>query len=218
MGGNTNYPTALDNDSSLVDVQDGVSSLQAVHHNNLKEAIKEMQAKIGINHTNVPTSLDFRLGSATGSHNHNGASGQGAPIDIPIPSGGYPSGGTLHDHLMTPARYIVQLVARGIASVGTNVLAPVVMGRTMQLEAVNAGARVGASGATLSLDIKIDDVSVWDASIELRPVFAPGATVYGHASPNLITYPSGGVITVDVNTVGSSAPGSDISLNLIFRD
>ena len=45
MSGQSNFPTALDSDSSLFDVADGVNSLLAAHHNNLKEAIKAMQAK-----------------------------------------------------------------------------------------------------------------------------------------------------------------------------
>lgn len=80
MAGITNFPTALDDNSSLIDVSDGVSSLQAAHHNNLKEAIKAIQSKVGINLTSDPASLDYRLGNATAGHRHDGASGQGAQI------------------------------------------------------------------------------------------------------------------------------------------
>lgn len=80
MAGITNFPTALDDNSSLIDVSDGVSSLQAAHHNNLKEAIRAVQSKVGINLTSDPASLDYRLGNATAGHRHDGASGQGAQI------------------------------------------------------------------------------------------------------------------------------------------
>lgn len=81
MAGNTNFPTALDDNTSLVEVSDGVTSLQAAHHNNLKEAIRAIEAKVGISLTDVPTSLDYRLGNATAGHRHDGASGQGPQIN-----------------------------------------------------------------------------------------------------------------------------------------
>jgi hypothetical protein len=81
MGGQTNFPTALDDDSSLFDVTDGVSTLIEGHHNNTKEAVKALEAKVGIRSTSVATSLDYRLGHPTGSHRHDGASGQGQPIN-----------------------------------------------------------------------------------------------------------------------------------------
>lgn len=80
MAGNTNFPTSLDDDSSLRDVTDNVSTLQAADHNNLKEAVKAIQAKVGVDFTAVPTSLDYRLGHPTDGHRHDGASGQGPPI------------------------------------------------------------------------------------------------------------------------------------------
>lgn len=80
MAGAANFPTALDDDTSLHDVTDGVTSLQAAHHNNMKEAVKAMQAKIGVENTSVATALDTRLGHPTMGHDHSGASGYGAPI------------------------------------------------------------------------------------------------------------------------------------------
>lgn len=81
MAGNTNFPTALDDDSSLYDVTDAVHTLQAAHHNNPKEAIKALEAKVGIFGTSSPTALDYRIGNPTNSHRHDGASGQGMPIN-----------------------------------------------------------------------------------------------------------------------------------------
>jgi hypothetical protein len=76
MSGAANFPTGLDDDASLLNVTDGVTTLQASHHNNMKEAIKAIQQKLGIFSTVAPTSIDYRLGNATDGHHHNGASGQ----------------------------------------------------------------------------------------------------------------------------------------------
>lgn len=107
MSGAANFPTALDDDTSLLDVTDSVTSLVASHHNNLKEAIKALEKKVGIEQTTSPTSLDVRLGSATNSHNHGGASGFGQAINpstLILPASAYPStGANLADHLLSGA-------------------------------------------------------------------------------------------------------------------
>jgi hypothetical protein len=73
----TNFPAALDDDSSLLAVTDGVTSIVAAHHNNLKDAIKAVEAKIGITNGSTAAALDYRLGHPTSGHLHNAASGMG---------------------------------------------------------------------------------------------------------------------------------------------
>jgi len=249
MSGISNFPTAIDDNSSLYDVADGVNNVLAAHHNNPKEAIKAIEAKLGINQTTDANSIDFRLGSATGSHRHDGASGQGLvlnPTTLLVPSGGFPSGLSLYEHMMdgnlhnataiagtgiasalglnvifvptTIPRHVMRMEYRGSAVVGSNVAPPLIMGRTMQIEAVGGALRRGPSGATTAFDILIGPTSIFQASPGLQPIFAPGATAYRSASPNLITYPSGAVITVDVDAVGSSDPGQDLGISFVFRE
>lgn len=277
MAGNTNFPTALDNDSSLYDVTDGISSLVSAHHNNLKEAIKAIETKVGIYATDVATTLDARFGHPTHGHAHEGASGYGRRINataILVPSGGVPSGGSsLHDHLMdkgvhnpsggiqgtgiassvgtnilfapsaaimratgiasvvsqsgaTVLLFVPTIVPRfvshgymlGSAVVGTNKGFAFSIGRTLQIDNVRANLRVGASGATAAFDVNVGPTSIWEASQLNRPIFPAGATQYGHASPNLVTYPSGSVITIDVDAVGSNDPGQDLAVTFIFKE
>jgi len=224
MSGNTNFPTGLDDDSSLGDVTDTVSALQASDHNNLKEAVKALEAKVGIFSSAAPTTLDYRLGNPTNSHNHDGATGRGmkiSPSSIDMPSGVYPTG-TLHDYLLNnPGEQIVTLFRPATAIIGSNVGAPVIIGRTMQLVSMQGALRRGPSGATTAFDVNLNQpgpTSVYWASQGFRPIFPPGATAYrSSATPNTITYPSGAVITVDVDTVGSNEPGQDLTLTLVFR-
>lgn len=205
MSGNTNFPTALDDDASLLNVADNVDSIVASHHNNLKEAVKAIEAKVGIYNSGSPTSLDFRLGDPTLGHSHNGASGGGAPIA--------PSTMTA---LIPP--HIIPWYFGGSAPSGASLGAPVVIPRTMSLYSVNAQMRRAPSGATAAFDINFGATSVWAASQGNRPIFAPGVNTFFNASPNLVTYPSGALITVDADKVGTNEPGSDISLILVFRE
>lgn len=231
MAGNTNFPTSLDDNTSLIDVTNGVTSLEAAHHNNLKEAIKALETKVGVDFTLVPTTLDYRLGHPTNGHRHDGASGQGPQINpstVPAPSGAYPSGAlNLHDHLMSfhptivPSvinRWTEQIQLHGSALVGSNLAAPVVMGRTAIIENVSAALRRGASGATAAFIARVGPTNIHGASVGLGIRFAPGATRYGQPSPNLGTYPSGAIITLDAEAVGSNDPGQDLSVIFVFRE
>lgn len=271
MAGNTNFPTSLDDDTSLYDVSDGVNTLQAAHHNNIKEAVKALERKVGVDFTSSPTALDYRVGNATNSHRHDGASGQGQvinPTTVPVPSGA--AGGTtivsLHEHLMDAGihaaaggiratgiatvvgtnvisvpsaivlgatgnatyvatgivraidRYIHSINLAGSAVVGSNVAIPITIGRTMIIDNISAALRRGPSGATAAFIVRVGPTNVHQASPGNAPRFAPGATRYGHASPNLGTYPSGAIITLDVEAIGSSTPGEDLSITFVFRD
>lgn len=212
MAGNTLFPTALDSDSELFNVTDNVTALAAAHHNNMKESIKAIQKKIGIDFTNVPTSLDYRLGHPTNSHRHDGASGQGQainPTTLVLPNG---------ESVVGAGRFIQAVHLHGTSVVGSNVTAPVVLGRTGRIENISAALRRGPSGATAAYIIRVGPTHIYGASVGLGIRFAPGATRYGQPSPNLGTYPSGSIITLDTEAVGSSAPGEDLSVILVFRD
>jgi hypothetical protein len=272
---------------------DSVTAITAAHHNNMKEAIKAIETKLGINLTTSATAIEYRLGSPTNSHRHDGAQEQGRqlnPTVIMVPSGGHPSGLSLYDHLMSvglhtataiagtgiasmignnvifvPTQtaqtpivatgmasayspvgiFVPTLVATGIASAyigngifvptqvprhivpwyfqgslanGASLGPPMAIGRTMQIESVAVRMRRAPSGATTAMDINIGPTSLWQATQDARPIFAPGALSYDHASSNLVTYPSGALIAVDVDAVGSNDPGQDVSILFVFKE
>jgi len=203
MGGLTNFPTGLDDDSSLYDVTDTVSTPMAAHHNNIKEAVKAIEAKLGIRSSAVPTSLDYRIGNPTGAHTHDGASGNGPRV-------------------IGSANYIVNTQQVGsLGPSGLNKAFPLVIGKTMRLDSVQGALRVGPSGASAAwVDINFGPTSLWQASQGDRMTFAVMATVWRQATPALlITYPSGAVITIDVDAIGGpNSSGQDLSVTFVFRD
>ena len=196
MSGNTNFPTALDGDSQLFDVVDAVTAITAPHHNNMKEAIKALEAKVGVYSTSEPTSIDYRLGNATGGHNHNGASGMGGPVAF--------------ERLVT-----LQAVGTVIA---TSNLLQLPINRAMTLNQVGLSARFGPSGATMMFDLSINGVSVL-SNPTARPSLNPGASQ--SFTPIFVTppsIPSGVSLQVDADLVGSSFPGRDVTIVFMFRD
>lgn len=228
-----NFPTALDDDTSLHQVSDGVTQVLAAHHNNTKDAVKAIEAKIGIFNSAAPTSIDFRLGHPSTGHQHNAASGQGPRINastIAVPAAGFPSGRTLYEHLTDAGihsgdadgftrRIVSGLMMVGTAVVGSNVAAPMVIGRTLQLESIQGALRRGPSGATAAFNVLFGPSHVYGASVGFRPAFAPGATAYrSTATPNVMTYPSGAIITLDTAAIGSNHAGNDLLITFIFRE
>jgi hypothetical protein len=205
----TNYPTTLDDDTSLGTVIDGSSAILAAHHNNLKDGVKALEAKLGIYGTSEPTSIDYRLGHPSSGHDHNGASGHGPKI----------SASSVIYPVANPFDRIITMDKTATMIVGSNVAPPLIMGRTMQLISVQAALQRGPSGATTAIKVLFGASNIYGASVGFGVRFPPGATAFrGSATPNVITYPSGAVITTDVEAVGSSDPGRDLKLTLIFRD
>jgi hypothetical protein len=204
VAGNANFPTSLDDSTSLYDVTDGVSTLQAAQHNNMRAAIEAIEASLGVRASSVPTSLQYRLGNPTGGHTHDGASGNGPLINATTIVG-------LNDAMLLQARI------NGSAASGINRAGPLSIGRTLQLDSIRAVALRGPSGATATFDVNFGPTSVWSATQANRLTLPPGASVAAVGVPNLVTYPSGAIITVDADTVGSSAPTEDLSLVFIFR-
>jgi hypothetical protein len=205
MSGAANFPTSLDDDTSLLDVTDGVSALVAAHHNNIKEAVKALEARVGIIGSTSATSLEYRLSSPTDGHRHNGASGQGQPLSATD------LGLAFYTH--SKVQYQGSLPA-----VATNAFLPMSLGRTVQLISINGNLRVAPSGATTAINLRVGGSQFYAASPGLRPIFPPGATSYANASPNLVTIPSGVVMNFDVDAIGSNNPGQDLTLTLVFRE
>ena len=53
------FPQELDGDAELYAVQNDTDSVLAEHHNALKEAIKALEEKVGVDLSAVTTSLDY---------------------------------------------------------------------------------------------------------------------------------------------------------------
>ena len=205
----TNYPTALDDNSSLYQVVDGVTPVIAGHHNNSKDALLAIEAKLGVYNSAVPTSIDYRVGHPTSGHSHNGASGQGARISASDLIGAQPQ--------------------RHILSVGDNyqwgaiasqIFAPLYVPLTVQLESVEAAVMRGPSGGTTILDVHVGATSIWHASQGHRLVMGPtaGRMIATHGTPNTVTVASGALIGVDLDQVGTNSAFDRISITFVFRE
>ena len=56
-----NFPINLDTDTELYLVTDGVDDVLSAHHNALKDAVKNIEEKVGIDSSAVVTTIDYIL-------------------------------------------------------------------------------------------------------------------------------------------------------------
>lgn len=216
MPGNTNFPGSLDTDGSLYDVTDGVSYPQAVHHNNLKEAVKALEAKLGINNTAVATSLDWRLGHPSG-HLHDGASGNGPrinPTTIPAPSGAVGSPTWLHDHLMATA------IHQAGAFQASGVYAP---SSAYQASGVFAPSSAYQASGVFQPSAGFRQLRAWDYQGSLAsgaslgaPFAIPRTLQIDSVSARLNRAPSGATTALDINFGPTSLWAASQGNRIIF--
>lgn len=205
MTGAANYPTALDDDTSLHDVVDNTTPLVAAHHNNTKEAVKALEARVGIYSSSDASSLDYRLGSATDSHVHNGASGQGQPVQTP-------SAANRHT--------VVLLDNTARTAVASQLIGPYTAPRTMWIEAIELGVIRGPSGGTSIMDINIGPTSVWYSAASGRLMMGPtaGRMVATSGPLDQVTVASGAMITADLDTIGANVGYDRAGIVFVFRE
>lgn len=213
MSGAANYPTSLDDNVSLFDVTDGSSVVAAAHHNNMKEAIKALEAKLGVRSSAAPTSVDYRLGNPTGGHNHDGlASGNGGPIPASAIAG--------FASLLPVNRFRLQSQADGnFSGSWVNNIPGVYLDRTVQLESVMLMADQGPSGGSQAWDVNLGATSVWYASQGNRLIMLPttGFALATMGAPNTVTIPSGSMLHVDTDNTVTFGPVNP-SIVFVFRE
>lgn len=205
MTGQANYPTALDDNTSLHDVIDSTTPIVAAHHNNTKEAVKALEARVGIYSTGDASSIDYRLGSATDSHVHNGASGQGQPVQIPSAAN----------------RHSVVLLDNTVrTAIASQMIGPYIAPRTMWLEAIEMAVIRGPSGGTSILDVNIGATSVWYSAASGRLMMAPvaGRAIATSGPLDQVTVASGTLVTVDLDQVGTNVGYDRAGIVFVFRE
>lgn len=214
MSGLTNYPTSLDDDTSLHDVIDDTTPIVAAHHNNTKEAVKALEERLGIINTSDPDSFEYRAFSATDSHDHRGASGYGKAIEA----------SALFASINSNRRTILTANDTGWqGTVATAGLSPLIVPRTMWIEKVVFAANEGSTGATLRIDLRAGPSTLFTATTEhlmhaptLGWAFIERDGASGFA---MRTIPSGAVIRADFRHAhAASQLFSWGTLEMVFRE
>ncbi len=106
-------------------------------------------------------------------------------------------------------------LARGVdATTGTAKTNPIVMPFAGTILRADAAAGVGPTGADLIFDVNLNGSTIWSTSANRAKIVA-GATTGTQSTFDTTAFSAGDVLTVDIDQVGSTVAGSDITLTLL---
>lgn len=112
-------------------------------------------------------------------------------------------------------RTITWAIAVGTAATtGTNKTNYVIMPYAGKIVKAWAAAKTGPTGADLIFDVNIAGTSIWNATQANRVKIVAGATTGNQTSFDTTTFAAGDLLTIDVDQVGSTIAGQDITVML----
>lgn len=101
----------------------------------------------------------------------------------------------------------------GILVTGTNVFNEIVISQPYSFVSVNLRVKTAPTGADLIIDINKNGSSIFST----RPTISAGSTTGGSSAVfNTVSVTTGDVITIDVDQIGSTVPGSNLVVALVF--
>ena len=87
-------------------------------------------------------------------------------------------------------------------------------GKSWQIQSVRATVGTAPSGSSIVIDINLSGTTIFTTQAN-RPTVADGAVTSGKISTmDITTVPAGSYLTVDIDQVGSSAPGANLTVQV----
>jgi hypothetical protein len=80
---------------------------------------------------------------------------------------------------------------------------------------VRASVGTAPTGGDLVVDVNKNGTTVFTNQLS-RPTFFPGQALVSTSTPNITTLTTGDYLTVDIDSVGSLNPGSDLTVQIEF--
>lgn len=102
----------------------------------------------------------------------------------------------------------------GVQGIGTNVSAAIRLPFSGTITKARMRAKTAPTGASLIADINIDGTSIWASTQANRVTVAASGTYGDQTSFDTVAYTAEQEITVDLDQVGSSVAGADVTIML----
>ncbi len=90
-----------------------------------------------------------------------------------------------------------------------------VLGGTYTISAVTATVGTSPAGAALVVDVRKNGTTIYTGGVN-RPSIAAGSNSANGGAPSTSSVTTGDYLTVDVVSVGSTTPGSDLVVNILL--
>lgn len=124
---------------------------------------------------------------------------------------------TGHDHDGTNSKAIPKALVftvTGTLTTGTSVAPILISTGSLTISKVYANAKTAPTGQALKVDINIGGTSIWDTNQANRLELAAGSSSGTQTSFDTTSLSEGDVITLDIDQVGSSAAGEDLTITI----
>lgn len=107
-----------------------------------------------------------------------------------------------------------QLAVTGALATGTNQTPAIIIPRTLTITKAYAYVKTAPTGASLIIDINKDGTSIWNSTQANRLTVAAAAQTDTETSFDTTSLVEGSIITLDIDQVGSTVSGSDLTVAL----
>lgn len=100
----------------------------------------------------------------------------------------------------------------GTLSTGTSLAPLLVATQSLTITKVYVNVKTAPSGAAIKIDINKNGTSIWNSTQGNRATVADGATSGTQTSFDTTSLAEGDILTLDVDQIGSTTPGADITV------
>ena len=235
-----NFPSSFDSFSTLVD---NVDDVLASHQNTRSSAIVALETKVGLDGSADSNSIDYFCYHASGqfrTHTHSGGvDGEEIPIanidgavadtgdqsiagiktftSIPVlPASDPTTSNQASRKAYVDGKSIKTLgwFIPGAAAVGTNVSARLKLNYDVTIVKAKAYAKTAPTGSNLIFDINVAGSTIWSTQANRLKITAGSNEDTDITTFNTTTITAGQAITIDIDQIGSTVAGSDITVLL----
>lgn len=89
-------------------------------------------------------------------------------------------------------------------------------GANLLVSSVRATVGTPPTGSSVVIDVNVDGTSIF-TNQSLRPTIADGGnTVLANFDQYMLVWPAGSYLTIDVDQIGSTTPGENLTVNVLF--
>lgn len=102
----------------------------------------------------------------------------------------------------------------GTVTVGTDLAPSLVVPTNLSIVKAYLVVKTAPVGQEIIVDINVNGTSIWNATQANRVEIAASATSGNQTSFDITSLSEGDIITVDVDQVGTTTPGTDLTIQL----
>jgi len=102
----------------------------------------------------------------------------------------------------------------GTLVTGTNVTPALIVNNSLTINKAYAYVKTAPTGASILIDINVNGTSIWNVTPANRLTIAAGGQTGSQTSFDTTSLSEGDILTLDIDTIGSTNPGQDLTVEL----